>query len=95
MTKSLSQIEQRVYEVYKQYPESLDLDKSKRLLRFYWKLYDHVVFPLTEEQHDLCTPSSSILRARRKIREQLGLTDKKTEQLELDYAEHYRNKELY
>ena len=92
MDPKLTKIEQNVNNIYLYHREALNPDKKKRLIRAYWKNYDGVTFPMSEEDHEKATPSSSILRARRKIRELHGVTDKETDKMENTYRNHYLNK---
>lgn len=85
----LSKLENQIEAIYRSHPEALELKNKKRLVRAIWKTFDGVSFPMSEEDHNRATDEESIVRARRKVRERLGLTDKITQQRQMQYFDYY------
>jgi hypothetical protein len=85
-------IEQRIHEIFSQYPDLRVLKNKKRLVWYYWTLYDKLGKEMQFETFTQLTDEESITRARRQV-----LSNQRYMQIESlvesqKYREYYANK---
>ncbi len=82
-------IEDHIREVASAYPAFLQVENRKKAVLYYWKNFDGVAVPISEEDFMRATSPESITRAIRKVREEKNVLDKQAMNLDSQYREHY------
>ena len=82
-------IEDNVREVANAYPAFLAVENRKKAVLYYWKNYDGVAIPISEQDFMKATSQESITRAIRKVREEKKVEDERARVLQGEYRDHY------
>ena len=82
-------IEDRVREVANAYPAFLLVENRKKAVLYYWKTFDGISIPISEDDFMKATSPESITRAIRKVREEKKRYDSQAVTLEQQFRSHY------